>query len=216
MSVNDPMYDDNVPDQLFDGEPVAVHADSLVDGNTPTPPVTNVRGYIPYRGSEQHGVRFTEESEGRTKRNGYEAEQKAYENYVDPTVTPRDIVPVQPIAVKVVEQLDLLKNKIARVNRYALDVNSGWVCIASAVQSRTRLQVRVSRRTGGYTVMQLSPSAQPSELQSYECNSGSNEVLIDTEMTGPLWARIIGTDATEPHYISVWSEYGVHNGEKLL
>ena len=205
-------YVDTAPDQLYsdDDGNLNPHASDTL----PTPPVTNEKGYISYRGSEQHGVRFLPDSEGPTRTNKYAAEQQAFETYTNPNITPRDIVPVRPLAVEIVDTPNLLHRRVARGTTYGFaSTDTDWHQILQADPFRKRVIIR-ARTTGGFYIFALSPEQTPNDMTAIEVSGTSGIEVLDTTSTSPFAIRVLGGDGTLR--ISVWTEYLMYDGERIL
>lgn len=211
MSDRNP-YQDTVNDQLYSDDPVALDNTSLVDGHGGPPPTHNQRGYIAYRGSEQHGVQFERESEGLR----YDLEQAAFNQAVRQDITPRDLVPPKPIPVVVEDTPNLLYRRLARGTTHVLDpIETLWRPLVSADGMRRRLQLRMyAVNVGTSYVMLLSPDASPSELTAVEfIGDHVEQVVFETTSTAPMSVRLMF--ATGPVRVSVWTEYLMRDGESL-
>lgn len=205
-------YSDTVADDLYADSTTSTNpVPSQVVGNPPTP---NVKGYIPYRGSEQHGRRFEPDTEGPNRLNKYTAEQQAFETYTDPTITPRDIEPIRPLAVQMVDTPNLLYRRLARGTTYGIDATDlAWHQILQADSMRKRVIVRF-RTTGGFYIASLSPEQTPSDIMAVEISGSSGVEVLDSTTTSPLFVRVLGGDGQLR--VSVWTEYLQYDGERIM
>lgn len=205
-------YTDQYEDELY--ETPKVEGPLNVSRETGNPPTLNQRGYIAWRGGEQHGVPFTKEMEGATRENHYAGEQQAFETYIDPTITPRDLGPVRPLAVELVESPDLLYMRKARATTYAFEASDVlWHPVLQEDRFRKRVLIR-ARTLGGFFIMAISPEQNPSDMTAFEVSSSGGVELMDSHYTGPLSVRVLGGDGQLR--ISVWTEYVAFNGERLM
>ena len=199
------------------GNPNRDATDDLEAG--PIPPTTNTRGYVAYRGSEQHGVRFNGTENGLNSQSAYRAEQRAFDNVVSDKVTPRDTSPADPIRVMVVRDASLLNGTRARATQYTLTVANDWSAITQNERYRTRLAVSASMAGAGtYAVLELCPDNNPNSLLAYRIRitPGISGAIFDTSYTGRLFARIVSTDDLVGISVSMWAEYPIFDGEKLI
>lgn len=204
-------YTDRVADQLY-GDDDGI-AEPVVGKNVDTPPTTNVNGYVAYRGSEQHGVRFDPDSEREHKFNKYAAEQQAFETYIDPTVTPRDIVPGAPLAVALVNNPDLLYRKQSRIRTLFVPANTGPLLLVPDDWNRSRMIIRAS-------------AALASTLYLKTKDDGNQTLdAIPTVITAGAVANVLESFATTSFYVSagaadiqvhIYTEYLVFNGHPLI
>lgn len=202
--------------ELF-GNPYRDATDDLEPAKTP--PTTNDRGYVAYRGSEQHGVRFDGTENGFDNRSAYRAEQRAFDHVVSDKVTPRDTSPADPIRVMVVRDASLLTGTRARATQYTLTVANGWSAITQNERYRTRLSLSASLAGAGtYAVIELCPDDNPNSLLAYRIRitPGISGVIFDTGYTGRLFARIVSTDDAVGVSVSMWAEYPIFDGEKVI
>src|SRR5690606_32190294 len=109
---------------------------------TPTvapPPPGNARNYVPYRGAEQHGVPNQRDPRADIEK-PFASEQDALDRANDPTITPRDLVPVKPVPVTIVHRPDLLHRRRVHTATYLVRAGSPML-IAPADPLRTRLVI---------------------------------------------------------------------------
>ncbi|ARK07711.1 hypothetical protein Toil_gp28 [Rhodococcus phage Toil] len=176
------------------------------------PPVQgNAGNFIPYRGQALHGVQLTRDSDDGYL--PYAREQQAQDEYTDPTVTPRDIVPVPPVNVKIVDSVDLLYKRKARAASFEISDTLGFVNVAQANRTRKRIVINVTNATAGPLSAYLGTSddAQTFTAARFLVPANATLEILDSETTENLWV-----DTTGVMTVSVWQEYTESNGDKLL
>lgn len=192
---------------------------STTFGEVPNIPTTNVLGFVPYRGGEQHGVRFTHDRKTSTPEiSHYQAEQEAFNNVVDPTITPRDLSPVPPIRVQVVNNPDLLKKTKARIRMVPINNTQGLVNLVGQDWNRTRLIITVyasvtsaigwlkTKNDGNVTFDALRITA----------NNTNSITLLDTTATTDFYFGVDPSQGpTDLIYVGVYTEYPTYDGESL-
>lgn len=201
-------------------------------GDTPVQPTPNVNGFTPYRGAEQHGVRFTGQ-EHTYEPGHYSGEQRAFENYVSPNITPRDLSPAEPIRVKVVQDANLLRGgPKARASNFTIPADGSWLIIAQEHRYRTRIVIQVQTAlasagaaTAGEGNFALCPdSSNPSDIGSIilRCSEfGGNAITsgfntFETSVTCGFAIRTMPLTIPGQFTVSVWQEYAAFDGEALL
>lgn len=190
-------------------------------GEVPNVPTTNTKGYFPYRGSEQHGVRFTHDTKSPIPaQSHYAAEQLAFENYIDPKITPRDISPVAPIRVTVIPRPNVLKQSIASIRTVPVTASSGIVLLVPQDWNRTRLVVQVSANVAsviGWFKTKNDANKTFDAMKVIAANTGQPITLLDTTATSPFYFAVDDTQAsTDTITVTLYWERPVYDGENLL
>lgn len=198
----------------------------------------NTITHVPYRGNEQHGVEFNTPAEDFTP---YWSEQAAEDKYMSPEVSPRDVVPMKPIPVEIVDNPDLLRLKYARITNTFVPSVSTVQSVKVLESNRFRNRVRVYGRlqqgalpittatfyvgTSQFSVPAGSLSVPGTLLVNLNSNQdianfAGADALLDLEHTGELWVAIqvvTGTAAPDSGVsIDCVSEYQDYEGRPLL
>lgn len=190
-------------------------------GNYPTPPAPppaepNVLGFAPYRGSQQHGVAFEEPGKAYLP---YLGEDNAHKQFTDPTVTPRDIDPIDPVKVEIVSNPTLIEPRHIRFMSYNLAPSTtvNFQQIVQAEKFRKRCVVTAAGSAGGTATLRVATSADASTVNSgyVLVPSGNQITVVDAEVQRGLFIWVL--TATDPTVvISVQLEYYDYDGSKLL
>jgi hypothetical protein len=181
------------------------------------PPETpNVKGFVPYRGSEQHGVAF--EELGATYL-PYKSEADAHVKFIDPNITPRDVPEITPVQVSIVDNPTLIQPRHWRGQSYNLPVTPayGWVQIVQQERFRKRVVITAAGSAGGTATLRVATSASANEATSVFClvQTGNQVTIVDSEAQKGFFVWIVS--ATDPTVIvSVATEYFDYDGSKLL
>lgn len=189
--------------------------------DTPVIPTPNVNGFVPYRGAEQHGVRFNG-MEHETPPAHYGAEQRAFENYIDPRVTPRDDSPVKPIRVAIVKDANLLSGVRARATNYALSVNNLNTYITVVQPERYRKKLKITAfllASGTFANINICPEIDATDMKAFTMvvtQTTAGQVMLETEYTGPLQVSLLATNDAQGVRLSMWTEYEIFDGNDLL
>lgn len=183
------------------------------------PPKTpNVLGGVPYRGAEQHGVAYQEPYKDYLP---YAGEERAHKDYIDRTITPRDIQEIDPIKVEIVSNPTLIEPRKLRCSSYSLPVVSAttpsWVQIVQAERFRKRCVVYAGGSASGTATLRMSTTPDATTVNSIYriVPSGQDIVVFDGEVQAGVWVWLL--TATDPTVnISASFEYYEYDGSKLL
>lgn len=176
----------------------------------------NTITHVPYRGNEQHGVEFNTPAQDFTP---YWSEQAAEDKYMSPEVTPRDVVPMKPVPVQIVNDPDLLNNRRIQFNSYTIPVNSGvYIQVASADRMRSRLIVRAGGINFAYGGIRVARTADAGDANSamYVVPQQNSATIIDTTASDAVWVKTLATQDGLQVVISVITEYDDYEGRPLL
>lgn len=202
----------------FGEQPFDPHEYPNVTYTPPAPPptTTNVLGFAPYRGGEQHGVPFQEP--GKTYL-PYASEEKAHRDYTDPTITPRDVEDIKPVQVELVANPTLISPRHIRFLSYAFAASTtpAFRQIIQWERFRKRVVVTAAGSAGGTATLRLSSDPDAGTVNSafYLIPTGQQLELLNSEAQDGLYVWIVtATDATVN--ISVAVEYYDYDGSKLL
>lgn len=181
-----------------------------------SPPVTpNVRGFVPYRGSEQHGVPFQESGKGFEP---YLHEGLAHEHYVDANVTPRDIPPVKPVQVQMVSNPSLIEPRHIRFMSYnfATSATMQFYQVVQPERFRKRCVVTASDSNGGTATVRIANTGDASTPNSMirVVPTGQDLVLLDAEVQSGLWIWPVSS-TNSLIVVSVMLEYYTYDGASL-
>lgn len=184
-------------------------------------PTTNVKGFFPYRGSEQHGVRYNHDTKTPVPPQAhYAAEQLAFENYVDPTITPRDLSPVPPIRVKIVDTPNLLNQRRADIRTVPVNAASGLMRLVGQDWNRVRLLITAYSNVAsciGYLKTKNDSNKSFDALKIIATNTGAPLVVLDTVATSEFWFAVDDVQAaTDTITIGLYWERPVYDGENLI
>jgi len=185
---------------------------------TPTvapPPPGNARNYVPYRGAEQHGVPNQRDPRADIEK-PFASEQDALDRANDPTITPRDLVPVKPVPVTIVHRPDLLHRRRVHTATYLVRAGSPML-IAPADPLRTRLVITSAAAGDDDVRVYLAPSPDAIESVSFLLPIGDG---LTTDVTDAIYAvpvlasgDLAAQDGTR---IGVWIETTQSDGDPLL
>ena len=189
-------------------------------GDVPNIPTTNVKGFTPYRGGEQHGVRFTHDTKSPTPQiSHYQAEQQAFENVVDPRITPRNISPVPPIRVQIVDTPQLLRRVCGDFRTVLVTPASGIVKLVGYDWNRTRLIISIFANNTtviGWLKSKDDANKTFDAKKVVATNTGSAVSILDTESTSALFFSVddsqLSTDAIS---VVLYWERPIFDGESL-
>lgn len=198
-----------------------VFSESVVPRNTIT--------HVPYRGNEQHGVEFNTPAGDFQP---YASEQAAQEKAIDDT-TPRDLVPVKPIPVRIVQgpnQLEIRKTRYQNVPLPydpAIAANVSIVQVAQYDPQRTRLVIRayaVPGATAATVVLTNDPNINIDRTSLSMPPSGGTVFgvgtaglqLLDTTSHDAFYMVVMSVTGGTQSYANVMTEYQVFDGMPLL
>lgn len=183
------------------------------------PQAGNVNDYIPFLGQNNHGVR-----NARDPHTGFEvsddkpyaSDQAAQDHAQDQTVTPRDLIPVKPVPVTIVDRPDLLRRINTRTSSVRVKVGGVPVLIAPADPFRTRLVINVLAFDNVMTY--LTTDRDGIEPNSFPVSPYTGQ--LETTSTGAVYGftRVVGDPPTEEHgtVFAAWMETPQSNGDPLL
>lgn len=200
-----------------DGSNIFDHEENRNDIFSETTKTRNTITHVPYRGNEQHGVEFNTPAEDFTP---YESEENAEKQYTSSYVTPRDIVPMTPVPVQIIDNPNLLNTKHARAQQFTIRQGQdygNWIQLVQSMRTRTRLIISVASSGSGTVQGYLCPNnSSPTLLESMFWRTAAQTlVLLDSTMHDGVWINVqymSGADAI----ISVYQEYIDYEGQPLL
>lgn len=191
--------------------------------NPHTPPALppqagNVNDYVPFLGQNNHGVRNI-----RDPKDGYavsddkpfSSDQAAQEHAVDNT-TFRDLIPVKPVPVTIVDRPDLLRRIKTRTNTTRIKVGATPVLIAPFDPFRTRLLINVVQFENVIAYL----TTDPDGIDATGFPVSPYSAQVDTVTTSAVYGftRSLDTPPTEERgtIFGVWMETPQTNGDPLL
>lgn len=182
------------------------------------PQAGNVNDYQPFLGQNNHGVRNVRDPHDGyavSDDKPYSSDQAAQEHAVDDTSF-RDLIPVKPVPVTIVDRPDLLRRIHARTSSTRIKVGGTPVLIAPADPLRTRLVINVLAFDNVMTYLTtdrdgIEPTAFP--VSPY---SGQFETTSTSAVYG--FTRIVSDPLTDEHgtVFAAWMETPQSNGDPLL
>lgn len=182
------------------------------------PQAGNVNDYIPFLGQNNHGVRNV-----RDPHTGFEvsddkpfsSDQAAQEHAVDDTSF-RDLIPVKPVPVTIVDRPDLLRRIHARTSSTRVKVGGTPVLIAPADPLRTRLVINVVQFENVIAYLTtdrdgIEPTAFPTSPYSAQMETTTTDAVYG-------FTRALGDPPTQEQgtIYAVWMETPQSNGDPLL
>lgn len=185
----------------------------------------NVTDYVPFLGQNNHGIQNP-----RNPEHGYESaevlpmysDQVARDLYDDTDVTPRDLNPVKPIAVTVVDRPDLLRRIKVATNTYTITMPESGVLVPVLIAPADPLRRRlvISAYTQGYMPM-VTTSRDGMPPTSFMLSPYAP--VLETTTTDEVWMVLLLPPGSSPQqpgafaaYASVWMESVQSNGDPLL
>lgn len=180
----------------------------------PPPPPPNVKGWAPYRGQEQHGVRFQLTPE---QANPLAGEDEAISHYTDDTQRLQDINPPPPLRVTVVESPNLTLPLEVSFGSYRLAPSTtAFTMIVPGAQLRKRVKLSVVDSGGGSVSAYVSnsPDAIPA-TSKFVATAGGVADLYAGETNDPLYVQIAAA-AGGIGVVNYEVEYYLYQGERLL
>ncbi len=182
------------------------------------PQAGNVNDYQPFLGQNNHGVRNVRDPHDGyavSDDKPYSSDQAAQEHAVDDTSF-RDLIPIKPVPVTIVDRPDLLRRIHARTSSIRIKAGGTPVLIAPADPLRTRLVINVLAFDNVMTYLTtdrdgIEPTAFP--VSPY---SGQFETTSTSAVYG--FSRIVSDPLTDEHgtVFAAWMETPQSNGDPLL
>lgn len=188
----------------------------------------NTITHVPYRGNEQHGVEFNTPAQDYTP---YWSEQAAEDKYMSPEVTPRDIVPMKPVPVQVVNNPDLIHpGRITMTSQNVMPAGvSGFDAVAlnmqmivSPQQFRKNLKLKAGLNNSGAFLNLYGVSAAGASFGAYlslVSNPQASDLFFVTgglasvaqqtpyldldNYWGPVYAYVTNVGSTPPNALPV-------------
>jgi hypothetical protein len=165
-------------------------------------------------------VRFNHDSKTSTPEiSHYLAEQEAFDSYHSKSVTPRDLSPVPPIRVQVVNNPNLLARRRADIRTVVVLASSGLVQLVGHDWNRTRLLI-TAYSSGANVVGWLKTKNDANKtfdaLKVVATNTGGAATLLDTGATSQFWFSVDDADLVNSITLGLYWERPVYDGENLL
>lgn len=189
------------------------------------PQAGNADDFVPYRGQVNHGVANTRSALEHGYSNSgdlpYLSDEIAQQSYTDQTQTPRDLVPVKPVPVTVIERPDLLRRIKVVTNTFVVtNPATGLpapILVAPADPLRRRLCIN-----GFSSDYLLMLSTTPDALTSTAYMLSPYQPSLETTTTDAVWLTFMPQPGGTPTpdkigaYVSAWMEAPQSNGDPLL
>lgn len=184
----------------------------------PPPQAGNVNDYVPFLGQNNHGVRNI-----RDPHDGYavsddkpfSSDQAAQDHAVDNT-TFRDLIPVKPVPVTIVDRPDLLRRINTRTTSRRVMTGGVPVLIAPFDPFRTRLVINVMAFDNVLTY--LTTDRDGIEPNSFPVSPYTGQ--LETTATSAVYGftRVVGEAPAQEQgtIFAAWMETPQTNGDPLL